>query len=61
MTSGRPNDVLIIHSPDYHGPDRRVADRRTGLDRRLAPRFGYGWWDDPERRAGRDRRRRDNH
>jgi hypothetical protein len=26
-------------NPDYAGPERRVADRRSGLDRRRSPRI----------------------
>src|SRR3954467_11256186 len=39
------------------GPDRRLSatDRRTGLDRRQAPRDGAGS-DGPERRTGKARR-----
>lgn len=57
MASGHTTDTGYIATPGYHGPDRRVAERRTGSERRQNRRFGYGWWDDPDRRSLPDRRR----
>lgn len=52
-----PSGATMIHTPRYHGPDRRGAERRHGVERRIQPRLGYGWWDNPDRRQASDRRR----
>lgn len=45
-----------IHSPNYQGPDRRLADRRAYRERRTRPRGGLGWWRHTDRRGDVDRR-----
>lgn len=50
-----------IKTPDYHGPDRRVVERRTQRERRINPRVGMGWWRSRDRRAGGERRRASIH
>lgn len=61
MNPGLDIDLGIVHSADYHGPDRRASERRSGLERRLTTRAGYGWWDDPDRRENRQRRAMPHH
>lgn len=57
MAIDSPQGLPLIHTPGYHGPDRRVSERRAGVDRRQEVRRGYGWWDNPDRRGAAARRR----
>ncbi|MBI2381782.1 MAG: hypothetical protein HYV16_13605 [Gammaproteobacteria bacterium] len=45
-----------IQTRTYYGPDRRLGERRGGVERRETPRSGLNWWRSADRRAALDRR-----